>query len=318
MLVVLAAGLWRGLGAQLGAEAAPDLGSRAHLLGGGKRQPGLARRVSSGEVSGSSGRLEGAGSGALGGGGDALRRSVDGASSGAEQPQEGGGHSVLLMGASSDGCVWQLQLPLLAGTLADPKSPLPPGPKPELLGLLHMLPQRVTSFAVGPVPVPLPGATGALVPVASATAAGTIEIAAVQQGPLLPLHLGVSASLAAHPAPIQVRLLALLAPPGAAGVPAGCHSRHGGITNTSPLRPAPRPPRRACGGWAPPPAWSATAARRLPAGTRTLCCSRVRARVAASLLPSVERRQAHVGTACRLVTLPLPPRRGLPQMCATA
>ena len=61
----------------------------------------------------------------------------------------------------------------------------------------------MTAFSVGPVPVPLPGAAGAVVPIAAATAAGTIELAAVQQGALLPLHLAPSASLAAHPAPVQ-------------------------------------------------------------------------------------------------------------------
>lgn len=50
----------------------------------------------------------------------------------------------------------------------------------------------------------LPGASGAVTAVAVATAAGTIELAAVQQGALLPLHLSVSASLAAHPGPVQV------------------------------------------------------------------------------------------------------------------
>ncbi len=52
--------------------------------------------------------------------------------------------------------------------------------------------------------MPLPGASGAVTAVAAATAAGTIEILAVQQGPLLPLHLSASASLAAHSGSVQV------------------------------------------------------------------------------------------------------------------
>ncbi|KAL4422261.1 hypothetical protein ABPG75_008458 [Micractinium tetrahymenae] len=122
-----------------------------------------------------------------------------------QQQQDGPGRrSVLLMGAASDGRVWQWQVPLLGGTLAEtrPAAP-PPPPKPELIGLLHMLPQRVTSFCACPLPVPLPGVAGAVTAVAAATAAGTIEIAAVQQGALLPLHLSISASLAAHPGPVQ-------------------------------------------------------------------------------------------------------------------
>jgi hypothetical protein len=108
------------------------------------------------------------------------------------------------MGVASDGRVWQWQLPLLCGTLPDAKpAALPPAPKPELLGLLHTLPQRVTAFSASPAPVPLPGAHGAVAPVAAATAAGTIEVLAVQQGALLPLQLGPSASLAAHPGPVQ-------------------------------------------------------------------------------------------------------------------
>lgn len=70
-------------------------------------------------------------------------------------------------------------------------------------GLLHSLPQRATSFCAGAGPVPLPGTAGAVSPIAVATAAGTIELAAVQQGSLLPLHLSLSASLAAHTGPVQ-------------------------------------------------------------------------------------------------------------------
>ncbi|KAL4425017.1 hypothetical protein ABPG77_001795 [Micractinium sp. CCAP 211/92] len=121
-----------------------------------------------------------------------------------QQPGGSGGCCVLLMGAASDGRVWQWQAPLLEGTLPESKpAALPPPPKPELLGLLHTLPQRVTLFCACPLPVPLPGASGAVTAVAAATAAGTIEILAVQQGPLLPLHLSASASLAAHSGPVQ-------------------------------------------------------------------------------------------------------------------
>lgn len=57
---------------------------------------------------------------------------------------------------------------------------------------------------MGPVPVPLPGATGAVAPIAAATAAGSIQLATAQQGALLPLHLSVSASMAAHQSPVLV------------------------------------------------------------------------------------------------------------------
>jgi hypothetical protein len=139
---------------------------------------------------------------------------------GAQQAQqEAAGHSVLVMGVATDGRVWQWQLPLLTGTLRDPKltaaaaavpaasAAVPPqAPKPELLGLLHTLPHRITTFSVCPAPVALPGAAGgaAIAAVAAATAAGSIEIVVVQQGALLPLHLSISASLAAHSSAIQV------------------------------------------------------------------------------------------------------------------
>lgn len=61
----------------------------------------------------------------------------------------------------------------------------------------------MTAFCVGPAPVALPGSAGALVPLAAATAGGSLELAVVQQGALLPLHLCISVSLAAHPGPVQ-------------------------------------------------------------------------------------------------------------------
>ncbi len=52
-----------------------------------------------------------------------------------QQPGGSGGCCVLLMGAASDGRVWQWQAPLLEGTLPEFKpAALPPPPKPELLG----------------------------------------------------------------------------------------------------------------------------------------------------------------------------------------
>lgn len=47
-----------------------------------------------------------------------------------------------------------------------PRSPNPPA------GLMHTLPQRATAFSASPAPVPLPGAHGAVTPLAAATAAG--------------------------------------------------------------------------------------------------------------------------------------------------
>lgn len=120
-LVALAAGLWRGLPSGVPAEAGSgsDLASKSSRLSDGRRPPGMARRVSS----------EGAavtprGSADSGGGG-----------SGEQEAGEHSGHSVLLMGIDGGGRVWQWQLPLLAGTLPDPKAKeLPPPPKPALLG----------------------------------------------------------------------------------------------------------------------------------------------------------------------------------------
>lgn len=52
-----------------------------------------------------------------------------------QQQGGSGGHSVLLMGAASDGRVWQWQAPLLEGTLPGARpAALPSLPKPELLG----------------------------------------------------------------------------------------------------------------------------------------------------------------------------------------
>jgi hypothetical protein len=203
-LLALAAGLWQGLEAAAPAGQSSDI-NPLHLIGGSKRHPGLARRVSS---SASEGRENGeAGTSTDGGGGEAT--AADGAVSGQQLQQQAGagGRSVLLMGVASDGRVWQWQLPLLGGTLADAKPPVPPpAPKPELVGLLRTLPQRVTSFCACPVPVALPGtaAGGTVTVVAAGTAAGSIELAAVQQGALLPLHMGINTSLAAHPSPVLV------------------------------------------------------------------------------------------------------------------
>lgn len=122
-LAALAAGLWRGLSAS-GDAGRADLTTQASLASGGKRPPGMARRVSADLLSSQDLGSQGGG-GAEGGwpGGDG-----DGAA----------GHSLLLMGASTDGQVWQWQVPLLAGTLAGPKAKeLPPPPKPELLGERH-------------------------------------------------------------------------------------------------------------------------------------------------------------------------------------
>lgn len=131
LLAALAAGLWRGLGTlpDAAADMASDLTTQASIASGGRRPPGMARRVSSGpnelrsslEVAGSSGSI------------DAARRSTEGGWGGGEA--QGSGHSVLLMGTTSDGRVWQWQLPLLAGTLPESKpKELPLIPRPELLG----------------------------------------------------------------------------------------------------------------------------------------------------------------------------------------
>lgn len=202
-LLALTAGLWHGLSVQQDASAAADLTSQASLLNGGsaRRPPGMARRVASGSDVISVQRT-GSGQAAAG-----SRGSLDAGGSGTAccgAKQEASGHSVLLMGVASDGRVWQWQLPLLSGTLPDGKpSTLSPAPKPELLGLLHTLPQRVTAFSASPAPVALPATPGVVAPVAAATASGTIELLAVQQGALLPLQLGPTASLAAHPGPVQ-------------------------------------------------------------------------------------------------------------------
>lgn len=134
-LLALTAGLWHGLSVQQDASTAADLTSQASLLNGGsaRRPPGLARRVASGsDASG----LQRTGSGQAAAG---SRGSLDAGGSGTAccgAEQEASGHCVLLMGVASDGRVWQWQLPLLSGTLPDGKpSPLPPAPKPELLGM---------------------------------------------------------------------------------------------------------------------------------------------------------------------------------------
>lgn len=124
-LAALAAGLWRGLSAppDSASAAQADLTTQASLASGGKRPPGMARRVSSGTAE----LRTSQDLGALGGG------AAEGGWAGGDA--EGGGHSLLLMGASTNGRVWQWQLPLLAGTLPGPKAKdLPPLPKPELLG----------------------------------------------------------------------------------------------------------------------------------------------------------------------------------------
>lgn len=163
-----------------------------------------------------------------------------------------------------------------------------PSPRPPA-GLLHSLPQRVTSFCVGPAPVALPGAAGAVVPLAAATASGSLELAVVQQGGLLPLHLGLSASLAAHPGPVQVRRRWLRLRRRASrwkrgrqrcmgASRAGRVARSGGLLPTScgpPMMPPAPCCRRACAGWAPPRAWRPTAARRPAAAGATRCWSRV-------------------------------------------
>ena len=80
-------------------------------------------------------------------------------------------------------------------------------------GLLPTLPQRVTALSASPLPVALPGAVSAgggclTTAVAMGTASGGIEVAAVQQGALLPLQASISASLAAHPSAVKVSALA--------------------------------------------------------------------------------------------------------------
>lgn len=143
-LLALGAALWRGLEA----PAAPDASSLL-IATDGRRHPGMARRLSSGEVrGGGSGTAEGgdvAGDVPTGGGGEAGGRGAAEGSRGAavvaaveqQAQQEAAGHAVLLMGVGSDGRVWQWQLPLLSGELPDAKaaaSGLPPAPRPELLG----------------------------------------------------------------------------------------------------------------------------------------------------------------------------------------
>ncbi|KAI3424707.1 hypothetical protein D9Q98_008096 [Chlorella vulgaris] len=211
-LLALSAGLWRGL----------DTAS-AHSLPADQDEPRARSSSSSGGPdAGSPGQALGSGWS----GGDGTVSLAAGAQQALQQvaareqqaQREAAGHSVLVMGVATDGRVWQWQLPLLTGTLRDPKltaaaaavpaasAAVPPqAPKPELLGLLHTLPHRITTFSVCPAPVALPGTAGgaAIAAVAAATAAGSIEIVAVQQGALLPLHLSISASLAAHSSAIQ-------------------------------------------------------------------------------------------------------------------
>ena len=145
----MTAGLWRGLEApagaangELGASGSGPLTPSLHQLGG-KRHPGSARRVSSSLSEASAAEaVASVGSGAIG--------SVDGSSRSAsaalhqQQQQEGGsGRSVLIMGVTGDGRVWQWQLPLLWGTLqagdgkATAPEAAPPLPRPDLLGALR-------------------------------------------------------------------------------------------------------------------------------------------------------------------------------------
>ena len=114
-VLALAAGLWHGLEAAPASDAAAEVG--ALLSAGGRRHPGAARRVPSAPNHNS-------------------RSSTDGAEGSAGDIDEAAaGRCVLLMGAASDGRVWQWQVPLLAGALPDPKpAALPAAPKPELLG----------------------------------------------------------------------------------------------------------------------------------------------------------------------------------------
>jgi hypothetical protein len=144
-----------------------------------------------------------------GGGGGGAAADLGGGAAAAERQAaaEAAGRSVLLMGVASDGRVWQWQAPLLGGTQPEDKAAVaaaaPAAPQAELLGQLHTLPGRLTAFAACPAPVTLPGAAGAVVALAAGTATGSLHVATVQQGALLPLHATLGASLAAHPAAVQ-------------------------------------------------------------------------------------------------------------------
>ena len=138
------------------------------------------------------------------------------ASNGSAGPSGSAETSLLVITVTDDGHVWQWDigleslprapvplpiapppgwLPVSCGPMCQPAGKDGTGLRPELRGLLRMLPHSVTTLSPCPAPVFVDGAGCALGVIAAVTAAGSVELVTLQRGSLTPLAPTVSVSL---------------------------------------------------------------------------------------------------------------------------